>query len=162
MALPNKQSYSNLGGELHDYSPATDPTTDLTAESSNEMRADVAAMTATCVKSYFMFTVNAGVVSIANTDFDSVYGNAIIYKPTAVYNSAGNYTFTLPSSIVDARGLTKSINIKCGFGSAASQNYFVSVNISSSNVVRVFLMDCTVPGVADPGSASDKVTVFLV
>lgn len=47
MSLPNKQSYDNLGGELSDYSPVTDPTTDLSAEASNETRVDVAAMTRT-------------------------------------------------------------------------------------------------------------------
>ena len=102
MSLPNANSFNNLGGELVDYSPVTNPTTDLSAEASNEMRSDVAAMTRTVTKAWVAFTVSgSSVIGVANSDFDAVYGNAQIYKPTGVYNSVGAYTITFPASIID-------------------------------------------------------------
>lgn len=161
MSLPNKQSYDNLGGELKDYSVATDPTTDLSAESSNESRSDTAAMTRTCDKVIFTFTTDGADIFIDSADHDAVYGNAEIYKPVGLYNSAGDYDFTLPASIIDARGNPQSLNIKFGHGNTDYLYGLVSVKITSANTVKVILADSSGPSQSDPPNQTDRVTIFL-
>lgn len=161
MALPNKQSYDNLGGELKDYSIATDPTTDLSAEASNEARSDTAAMTRTCDKVWFSFTTDTVDIFINSADHDAVYGNAEIYKPVGVYNGIGNYTFTLPTSIIDARGNPQSINLKCGHGNIAEPAFSVSVNVLTANTVDVYVTDIIGASAGDPSTSATKVTIFL-
>ena len=161
MSLPNIQSFDNLGGELADYSPVTDPTTDLSAESSNEMRSDVAAMTRTCDKAWFTFTTDGADIFIASGDYDAVYGNAEIYKPVGLYNSFGDYEFTLPASVVDARGNTQYLNLKCGHGSTDYLYGVVSIKILTANTIRVLLVDSSGPSQSDPPNPTDKITIFL-
>jgi hypothetical protein len=137
MSLPNKNSYDALGGELNDYAPVTDPTTDLSAEASNEMRSDVAAMTRTIDRAWVAWTVNAGVCTVANNEFDAVYGNAIAYKPVVTYVGIGYYTVTFPVEIVDARGIEIPINLQCGYVNIEEGGLFGCAKKISPNVFEV-------------------------
>lgn len=166
MSLPNIQSYDNLGGELADYNPVTDPTTDLSAEASNEMRSDVSAMTRTATRAWVAFRVDGtSAIVVDNDDHDSVYGNAEIYKPVGVYNSTGNYTITFPASIVDARGVTQSLNLRQAwtcFDSISNHFLLSSARVTSANTVDVFLYDFTGPNITDPPDpATDKIVLFV-
>lgn len=161
MALPNIQSYENLGGELADYKPVEDPTTDLSAEASNELRADFAASTRTCDKAWFCFTVNSGDLEIAPGDFDAVYGNADIYKPTGSYNSTGNYTFTLPASVIDARGNTQYLNLKTAIANIGETGFGAQAKVTSANTVDVYISDVVGASIGDPSTSSVKVTVIV-
>jgi hypothetical protein len=166
MSLPNIQSFDNLGGELADYSPVTDPTTDLSAESSNEMRSDVAAMTRTAIKAYVAFTTDGGDVFVASGDYDAVYGNAEIYKPTGVVSDVGKYTITFPSSIVDSRGITQSLNLKmawCNFETIGNFALEAKARVTSANTVEVILYDYSGPNISDPPDpTTDRIILFVI
>lgn len=161
MALPNKQSYANLGGELRDYSPVTDPSTDLSAEASNELRADNAAMTRTAVKAIVKFTTDGTTVTVDNLDHDAVYGNASLYKPTGVRNSAGDFTITFPSSVSDARSKTQTINFFAAWANCESLSDAVvaKAKLVGANSVRITVLDSSGP--VDP-SSTDKIIVFVI
>lgn len=161
MSLPEKNDYDSLGGEKTDYSPVADPETDLSAEELNETRCDVAAMTQTAIRAWCSFTVTATVPAIGSTeqDYGAVYGRATDYKPSIVRNSAGVYTITFPSSVVDARGNSKSINIQCGFGCSVTGDESVAVARASANTVVVRVVSIASGSATD---AAGRVNVFIL
>lgn len=159
MSLPNKNDYDTLGGEKDNYEEVTDPSTDLSAEASNETRADVAAMTRTAIRAWVGFTVNGTDVEVSNTDFDAVYGNAIAYKPTGVRNGVGDYTFTFPEEIEDARGNTISLNLQCGFGNCEEPGFVVNIVKLTANTFRVYNYSISDGAPAD---SSNKTFLFVL
>lgn len=163
MSLPEKNSFNNLGGELQDYSPVTDPTTDLSAAADNETRADVAAMTRTATRAWVAFTVNGSVINVAGTDYDAVYGNDVINKPTIVKNSPGDYTITFPVQITDALGIIRFLNLQMGWANIEdNQGYFANAKKISSNTFRVFVWSTQDGQLADPFTINDRVNLMVV
>ena len=162
MSLPNKQSYDNLGGELSDYSPVTDPTTDLSAEASNETRVDVAAMTRTIPRVYCSITCGGTSVTISNTDYDAVFGVDISYKPSITRVSTGIYELTWPEEIVDARGITQILNLRAAWTNLdmdMSGTFLVSYGqVTAANKVKVYLRNATVLTDVNPG----RIDVFAI
>ncbi|KYF87779.1 hypothetical protein BE20_24860 [Sorangium cellulosum] len=135
MALPDKNDFAALGGELVDYSPPEDPTTDLSAEASNEARADTAAMTRMIERAFVSFTTNGSTATV--TDHDAVWGNALAYKPTISRTGAGNYLVTWPTTVTDARGVTRSLNLRFGVGNVGESLFSASVIRVSANSMRI-------------------------
>lgn len=162
MSLPNKQSYDNLGGELSDYSPVTDPTTDLSAEASNETRVDVAAMTRTIPRVYCSITCASSAVSISNTDYDAVFGTDIAYKPSIAYISTGIYELTWPEEIVDARGNTQTLNLRAAWVNAdmdmSSFFFVIYAQVTAANKVKVYVRTASVLVDINPG----RIDVFAI
>lgn len=130
--LPEKQSYDGLGGDITDYAPVVDPTTDLPAVCSNETRVDVAAMTRMIGRAFATFD-NGGEVS----EHDAVWGNADSVKPVVVPLSTGRYQVTWPSSVVDARGVTRALNLRVGLPSLETVAYIPAVTRTAPNVFLV-------------------------
>lgn len=170
MSLPAKNSFANLGGDLVDYSPATDPTTDLPASCDDETRSDVADMTRTAIRAWFSLQVISAVCSIPNSGYDATYGNAGPYKPVATYVSPGIYTVVLPASIVDNLGVTRYINLQAGWANYSSTDntygyYDTKVRITGPNTLTVYLWDPQGPTNTDPvagTAATTYINVFLL
>lgn len=161
--LPNKLSFNTIGGELSDYSPPTDPTTDLSATEDDIARADLAAMTRTITRAWVSFTVSGGAITIASNDYDAVYGNANAYKPIATYNGPGDYYFLFPTSIVDARGITQLVNLQVGWCNMdGDQGYFASAKRLSAIQFQVFVWSTQDGVLADPFPDTTKVTLFTL
>ena len=164
MSLPSKNSFANLGGQLVDYSPATDPTTDLPASCDDETRSDVSDMTRTVTKAWFGLSVSGSACSIAGNGYDATYGNAGIYKPVPVYSSSGVYTVTLPASIVDNLGVTRYISLQTGWASYSGSATFgyptVTVTGPNTVTVRCYIIGSG-PVLGDPPSGA-TITVFLL
>lgn len=161
MSLPNSNSYDILGGELNDYAPVTDPTTDLSAESSNEMRADTAAMTRMADRAWVAFTIDGySEPQVANNDFDAVWGNALAYKPEVTYDGLGEYTVTFPEEVIDARGIEQTVNLRCGHGQCESLGYTVNVRKISPNEFTIKLTVDT-DGLNDPLTTTDKILLIV-
>lgn len=162
--LPNKSSYSELGGELTDYSPVTDPETDLSADASNEARADTAAMTRTAIRAWVTLSCLSDVITIANTDYDAVYGIALIYKPTITYIDVGVYEITFPETVLDARNVTQTVNFNGGWANFASTQganiLGASVEKMSANVIRVYLYNISSGTLANVSSG--RINVFVL
>ena len=148
--LPQSNSYQNLGGELADYQPVTDPTTDRAAAAENDAFADVAAMTRMAFRAYVTFTIAATVGTVI--DHDAVWGNDVSVKPTIGYlGSAGGYSITWPASVTDARGISRSVNLRRGLVNVAQSNGTGSLSTSGPNTATLRL---SVAGaLADPTGA---------
>lgn len=153
MSLPNKSTFNSIGGEINNYSPPTDPTTDLDAVADDIARADNAAMTRTIPRAWLLFTVTGGVVTILNTDYDGVYGNAVSYKPIPTYLGGGDYIFDFPASIVDARGVTQLVNLTYGKCNTESAGYTIHAKRLSATQ---FSVKMTISGVFTDPPAGDK------
>ena len=171
MSLPNKNSYANLGGELVDYSPATDPTTDLSAVAMDETRVDVAAMTRTIIRAWVRFSVISGVCTVDTAGWDGVYGvSTPSYKPTIVHTGTGIYTVTFPATVVDARGNSYALNLQDGWCNFKSTSgfygyYSAHANVTGPNTVIVYLWDPAGPAPVDPqpgDAATARITLFVI
>lgn len=152
--LPEKQSYDGLGGDIKDYAPVVDPTTDLPARVSNETRADVAQMTRMIGRAFVTFD-NGGEVS----DHDAVWGNADAVKPVVVPFSAGRYQVTWPSSVVDARGTTRSVNLRVGLPSLETFGFIPAVTRTAPNVFLVEVYGIAAGTLDDPSGAISLVVL---
>ena len=130
--LPEVQSYDGLGGDINDYAPVVDPTTDLPAEASNETRVDVAAMTRMIGRAFVSFD-SGGEVSL----HDAVWGNSVAVKPVVDVLSAGRYQITWPSSITDARGASRPVNLRIGVPSLVDSAYVPTAQRTAPNVFLV-------------------------
>lgn len=165
MALPNKLTYANLDGELADYSPVTDPTTDLSAEANNEARADTAAMTRTAVRAWVTLDIATTTITILNTGYDAVYGNSIAYKPTVDYIDVGVYEVTFPEEITDARNNVQTVNFSVGWANVAidqaGDTYISTANKQSANVFRVYVMNLSSAGALED-MTDGHVTLFVI
>jgi hypothetical protein len=117
--LPSAATYDSYGGEKADYSPVEDTTTDRSADHEDEAFADVAAMTRMIPRAYVAFTTNGTTCSVV--DHDAVWGNDVSVRPTVVRTALGIYTITWPSAVTDARGASRSINLRRGLANVEDQ-----------------------------------------
>ena len=156
--LPDKQSYAGLAGELSDYAPVVDPTTDLPAEASNEDRADVAAMTRTITRAWAAVEITAGAPVVV--EHDAVWGNDNAVKPTPTNTGVGEYILTWPATVTDARGVVRSLNLQRAAASSETEGWSVSAAKASPNTAAFKTYDIAGTALADPASAVILVQVF--
>jgi len=162
--LPEKSSYAQYGGELQDYSPVEDPETDLSAEASNASRCDTSAMTRTATRAWVAFTVSGSTVTIASNDYDAVYGNDNTVKPVVVKLIPGLYAVTFPTSVVDARGTTHSVNLNVGFANIEdlADGYFANCKKIGANVFNIAVWSTQDGILADPISGSVRINLMAI
>lgn len=159
--LPDKSTYSIMGGELVDYQPAEDPTTDLPAVADDENRADCAAMTRTITRAYVAFTTNGTTCTVV--DHDAVWGNGLAVAPTVARSSAGTFVVTWPATVTDARGLSHALNLRRGLAEVEPDTnvYVARAKIASPNTAQVVTSRSSTEAAADPSStAAIVVTVW--
>lgn len=144
--LPDSASYEQFGGDIEDYSKVVDPLTDLPAEAGNESRADTAQCTRMVGRAYVSFS-DAGVVS----EHDAVWGKTLAVKPLVEVLSAGRYQITWPSSVVDARNVTRSVNLRVGFPSLTSPGFVAAPNKTAPNVFVFYVYSMATGTYANPG-----------
>jgi hypothetical protein len=102
----NKESYSDFGGELQDWSPAKNfnkaNATDITAEAGNKYRSDSAGMTQTAFQIYLKIYIKLNVGTIIELEPSWDKGRTEI--PVITHAGAGRYTITFPTTYYDLRG----------------------------------------------------------
>lgn len=138
MTLPSSDSFDSYGGSIIDYSQVEDVSTDLNSESSNSLRASVAAMTATSFRAIVIFDGYAQVINNYTACWDITSST----NPTITKVDVGIYRVTFPSSIFDVRGQTQSLNLLGGIANIDVDNVdgnFCSVNRVSSIIFDVYL-----------------------
>lgn len=157
MSLPGKATLSSYGGILQDAVPQIDPETEISADSLNQCRLDVASMTRVSEIARLQFLGSASDPTLNSSStwsvgFDSVWGNSVVAdRPTAVHTSTGVITWTFPVSIEDELGNTVLINLRGGTAQVADAALsFAQVKITSSNTCVVYLFNAA-------GSANDLV-----
>lgn len=151
MTLPSSADIESYGGVLVDAVPLIDPESELSADSLNEVRSDVAAMTRTSPRAIFQFTGSASSPTVTssstwNAGHDAVWGNANAVKPTLSRSSTGVITVTFPSSITDTLGNTVPVVLRAGRGSIASGSTpgFIIVEVTSASTLTIRMFNSTV------------------
>ena len=117
MALPTATSYDILGGEIVDLYPVENPTTDLSAEASNELRADVAMMSRMIPRARVKFTgVNGAAPTLVG--WEAVWKGADTADPVFERSSEGRFTVSFATSVENERGEEVTLNFQDAFGKA--------------------------------------------
>ncbi len=157
MALPDKQTYSGVGGEIVDYQAAEDPTTDIPAAADDENRADCSAMTRMIGRAYVTFTTDGATCTLV--EHDSVWGNGISVAPAFLRTGAGHYLITWPASVNDARGIAHALNLRRGVGNVELGGWGASVVPSSPNSVFVVTGSMAAGGIAE--TTGTNITAYV-
>jgi hypothetical protein len=137
MSLPDKATFATLGGEISDYSAVEDPTTDLAGAFDSEARADVAAMTRMIPRAMVSYTTDG--VTCTVVEHDAVWGSDLPVKPTVVLDLGygGKSVVTWPTTVTDARGVVRALNLRRGVANVDQPGYTGSVARVSANVFAV-------------------------
>lgn len=159
MALPDKSTFDTIGGEIIDFSAVEDPNTDLAGAFNSEARADNAAMTRMIPRAYVAFIVSGSLCNVV--DHDAVWGNSLAVKPTVAYVSFGQYTVTWPTTVADARGVVRALNLRRGLGSVETSGFISAALRISANSFTVTAYDVTSPGPSDPSNPTDAVSLIV-
>ena len=137
MTLPAQADYtSTYGGELADYAPVEDPTTDRSAAQVNAALCDVSMMTRTAIRAWCIFTAAASPVIVSH---DAVWGNSNAVAPTVTQDgSPGSYFIEWPTSVTDPRGSTVSLAfVAAGITSQVGGPSFCSAYANNPNGIVV-------------------------
>ncbi|MRG98202.1 hypothetical protein [Polyangium spumosum] len=151
MTLPAIDDLSTFGGILSDYTEVVDPTTDLPALASNQVRADVAAMTRLCPRAFVIWTNDGSDGTVVT--FDSVVGSSSsyypTYYPTITKQATGHWRLTFTASVTDFLGETQFWNFRYGEGCMLSSTFGTAQVVKvAPNIVDAYLFDAA-------GAASD-------
>lgn len=160
MTLPDIASINTYGGILTDAFPVEDPTTDRSADDSNDAYADVAGLTHTGIRAWVSFIGNATTPTdpVINVH-DATWGNDSGVKPTVTRNSSGVYTIQWPTTVEDELENTKTLNLRRAWASfEGTVPYFHTATTGTSSVVlRVFNS-----GAALNDAVGVTITVFVI
>lgn len=152
--LPDVDSFSAYGGELANYAPIEDATTDEDASWRNLYAMNVAAMTQTATRAWCAF-VGHGTTPTdpASNVHGAVWGNALGVKPTMARSSTGVFTITYPTSVNDELNESHTVNLKrCWVNVEGATLYHVQATVTSPNVITVYVFNSA-------GAANDGVGV---
>jgi hypothetical protein len=161
--LPGIDSLSSYGGQLSDFAPVEDPTTDESATYRNLYAANVAGMTQTACRAW------ATCVGIAapNPPVDpssnvhaAVWGNDVSVKPTVTHLSTGIYVFTWPTTVTDELAVEHTVNLRRAWVCMETTvAYITAATVFAANVVHVRVFDAA-GNLAD--AVGTNITVFVV
>lgn len=156
MTLPEIDDLATFGGELNNYSPVVDPTTDRDAAAMNIALADVAGMTQTCVRAWAAFVGHGATpTDPASNIHGAVWGNTAPVKPTPARTGSGVYTVTWPSSVTDELGESHTVNLRRGWAQVEGATAYHAQVSFSANVATVRVFDMA-------GAANDAVGATIV
>lgn len=150
--LPDIDTLATLGGELTNYAPIEDPTTDLDATADNTARGNVAMLTHTSRRAWCRFTAAASTGAMVRVAHDAMWGTSV--PPTLARTGSGTFTVTWPTTVDDELGNSHSLNIRAASANSrgGSTLYFVSAVPTSANVITVYVHNAA-------GSLNDAVGV---
>ena len=138
MTLPDIDTLATFGGQLNDYSPVVDPTTDRPAAGTNQAYSSIAMVTHTAPRAWCRFVTSATTPALAtNNGHDAMWGSSSGVKPTLLRNSIGNYSVTWPLTVTDEMGVSHTVNLRAvKVSSEGPTNGFITATVSG-NIVTV-------------------------
>ena len=151
--LPTSSSYDIYGGEKADYAPPEDASTDRSADHMNEALADVAAMTRMCPRAWLTFDASGQV-----NGHEAMWGNGDAVKPTCTVEGTGQFRFTWPAVVTDARGVQHAVNFRWAHVISGIPDVIFGAFTTGPNQIMV----SSVSGATgDPADPSDIVNVTV-
>jgi hypothetical protein len=170
--LPNVASIASYDGPKNDYSAVIDSTTDRSAAGANPERGDVAGMTHTAWRAWAHLTLLSSGGTPILVAHDETWNNSLNAAPTLARTSAGVYTLTYPTTVVDEIPSTspgyigpQAVNFRGGNVSdrGATTWYDVKAYPTAANVLTVYCWKFSggVPVLADPVANLD-VDVYAI
>lgn len=142
------RNYQGLG--------VVDPTTDQDASAGNQELIDLACLTRTGILARVTFTTDAATPTLVS--HQAQYGNGGGVAPVVARTGLGTFTITLPASVTDYLGRTRTIAIGRAWAQIeGSTARWPAQTSSAANVVTVYTFS-TAPAAND--IAGTNVTVF--
>lgn len=146
--LPGIDSLATYGGQLANYAPVEDPTTDEDAAWRNLYASNVAGATHTLPRALRSFVGHGTAPTDPPSGFvhDAVWGSANGVKPPVVRFGAGIVDLTWPSTVVDELGQTHSLNFRRALAQVESSDgtfRAAHAKVTGPNTVRVYLYSGT-------------------
>ena len=153
MTLPDADTINSYGGQLSDYGPVVDPSTDRAAADANKAYATVAMGSRMVPRVEVAFAGHATTPTL--TAWEAVWKGATATAPTPAHSSTGVYTITLPTSVNDELAASHSVNLQRAWGQVeGSTAYHVQCTVSA-NVITARIFDMA-------GVANDAVGATIV
>ena len=142
MTLPLSANLSTYGGVLIDATPMTDPESEISASSLNQLRYDAACMTRTSPRVIFQFTGSATAPALASTatwatGHDAHYGNTNPVAPVLTRASTGVINIAFPATVTDELGTPVSLNVRMAqaqIASGSTPGFLIAIVTNSSTI----------------------------
>lgn len=135
--LPESLSYNELGGTKQDYSPVSDATTDRAANEINLTTAATSAMSRTALRGRVRFTTASTTGGLVLNGWETVWKGETATLPLLARSTAGVFTITFPTSVVDEAGESHLVNIKDVVAGSETITVLASAVVTSANVITV-------------------------
>lgn len=145
MPLPDIDTVDTYGGELVDYAPVEDPTTDQSGEGLNALKSTSASLTHTAARAWARFQGGDGFIFVpdftATNSHDANWGNDLGVRPVLARTGTGVYTLTWPSTVTDELGEAHAVNFRWAKASFENQAAVVNAECTAVNVVTIRVWD---------------------
>lgn len=139
-SLPGTATIATYGGVKVDSAPIEDPTTNLSADEWTACAADVAMMTRTALRAWIKFT---GATYTSGTQSITIVGRSAMWGASedvaVTQTSAGSYSITYPTTIVDETGVSKTLGLIDVIAAKAFVYPVTWTGHASANVAQVKL-----------------------
>lgn len=146
--LPDVDSFATYGGLIQNYAQIEDPSTDRDGPSASIAYMNVAALTQTCVKAWARVTLAASTGAMILLSNDGVWPNIVGNQPAMLRNSAGNFTFTWPTTLLDANGVSHTLSFRAATCTVEGGTWgFSNALVSGASTVTIQMANL-VAGVA--------------
>jgi hypothetical protein len=137
--LPESISYSDVGGNKTDYSPAVNTNTDRLGTEMDTALVNIAMMTRTVNRGWIRFSTDGyGVPTL--TSWNACWRGNTSAQPVVARTGIGVLTATFATSVLDEQALSHTTNIQ--LVQAASETIpLIFVSSASANVITIKTFD---------------------
>lgn len=138
--LPDIDDLDTYGGELEDYAPAEDPTTDRSADAANQAFGSAAAATQVIPRAWARLVTHATTPTLATSNnCDGTWPNVADNRPTPSRSATGVFVLTWPTTVLDSLGDSHTLNFRWARACVEGSTYVpVQCTVTSANVVTVY------------------------
>ena len=141
MTLPDVDTIDTYGGQLQNYEPVVDPTTDRDAEAMDQGLESIAQTTHTVDRAWARVVLSASTPALAAPNgSDAGWGNTV--PPTPTHVTTGQYKVTWPATIVDGLGASHALNFRKARASfEGTTAAFANASVFAANVVVINVLN---------------------
>jgi hypothetical protein len=148
MSLPDKSNIANYGGSRTNGTAKVNPRTDVGAEDVNPLINDVGMLSVLGWRVWYAFSWTGTVIAVTGND-EMWNGTSGYVAPLGARTSAGIYTITYPTTVLDfigstdpSGGIVHTLSLRAAQAhdrNSGTTSYSVSAIPTSGNIITVYL-----------------------
>lgn len=156
MNLPDKFSFSDVGGAKTNYSPVVNSNTDWDASEICLATSAIAMSSRTLDRAYVRFTMGSLPALVNSSSWDAVWRGGTATAPLCANAGTGITTITFPSLVLDEQGTQHTTNFQSVMVNVESSTAcFVQAKITSANVITLYTF-------TSAGSANNLSSAYII